>query len=212
MPPTFIFLIPEDYFGPVFVFFERSDGVDMQPDPSGHSVTVPANGIVKIRAPLKEVSGSGAEGKPAAYYFSVSRDGVRRKMKVFVGTYQDTKHDRWYSEYIFEDNTIRKFFFSDDESGEYKFFSNAVKSERMIFGRDACDDNFNDLEDKPGGPYCGQFFVASPNEVMALPERAWEDFYGRRNSIQEAIDEGNQRLKEGTSLIPKQASQKPDTC
>lgn len=35
MPPPLVYLIPEEYFGPVFVFFGQKDGVDMSPDPLG---------------------------------------------------------------------------------------------------------------------------------------------------------------------------------
>lgn len=204
MPPTFVYLIPEDYRGPVFIFFDRPDGVEMQPDPLGHSVTVPPNGIVKVKALIDDVMNPGSEGHPSTNFISLSKDGVRKKMKVFVGSYRDTEKDGWYSVYIFENDTLQKFSYSDDETGKYKYFSAAVKNERMIFGRNVCDDKFNDLEGKSEGPYCGRFFVASPNEQAMLPETVWDKFHGRRNTMQEAIDEADQRLRDRTSLIPKQ--------
>ena len=79
MPPPLVYLIPEDYVGPVFVFFDQPDGVELMPDPLGHAVKVPENGLVKLRATVEEAipSNEGAT-KQVLFWVAVSKEGRRR--------------------------------------------------------------------------------------------------------------------------------------
>ena len=77
---SLVYLIPEDYFGPVFVFFGQKDGVELLPDPLGHSVSVPENGVIKIK---EDVDSALPKQNPAyqnVYWVSVSKSGARKKM------------------------------------------------------------------------------------------------------------------------------------
>ena len=75
MPPPLVFLIPAEYFGPVFFFFGQPDGVEMQSDPLGQAVTIPSNGVLKIRAQVNDVMGQSREGYRATWMISVASDG-----------------------------------------------------------------------------------------------------------------------------------------
>ena len=85
MPPPLVYLIPEEYFGPVFVFFGQPDGVDVQPDPLGQSVLVPENGVVKLKAAVDDVMGTSSETHRATYMVAVSKTGQRKVLKMFAG-------------------------------------------------------------------------------------------------------------------------------
>lgn len=55
MKPPVVFLIPEDFIGPVFVIFDQEDGQELKLDPLGVSLTVPENGLIKVKPSKNEV-------------------------------------------------------------------------------------------------------------------------------------------------------------
>lgn len=196
MPPPLVYLIPEDYFGPVFVFFGQEDGVDVQPDPLGNSVWVPENGVVKVKQKTSEVLGNSREGYRATYTISISKHGERKVMKVH-GSAERDENGIWKT-YYFDENTRLHEFPAGSEIGKPRFyyFTEAEKNERMVFNHDGCAHQFSsDNESNGKSPACGKFLVVSPNEYLNLPIFMWRELQHPYSSIQQFVNEANERIK-----------------
>lgn len=188
-----VYLIPEDYFGPVFVLFGQKDGVEMMPDPLGQAVLVPENGIIKIK---KHVDSILEEKKPKyqnMYWISVSKDGIRKNMIINENTMKDAD---WKSyEVYYDENGIAHKNFTGNK--KFHYFSEKQKTQNMIFGHGGCgQNNFMSENDSTGEPpACGMFLVISPNAYMNLPKWMWGGAHHHYPSVQKLVEESDERLK-----------------
>lgn len=186
MPPPLVYLIPEDYFGPVFVFFGQADGVELIPDPLGHAVKVPENGLVKLRARSDEAvpSKKGAT-KRGLFWMKVSKDGNRR-IFIVVGPIEKNKAGG-QSRYFADENSKTLVFPLEEGQPDFHFFTEAKKNERMIFDHGGCKHQgfIPEQESQSNEPSCGKFLVMSPNEAMKIPYWIWDRLGGKYTSIQE---------------------------
>lgn len=219
MPPPLIYLIPEDYFGPVFVFFGQKDGVELQSDPLGQAVTVPENGVVKIKKDVRDVLGKSSESYRAAYMISLSESGKRKIFKIFVGTRRDEEGKFWEG-FFDENSTLHKYSILPEHVGNFSYLPPELHSEPMIFNHDGCrHQGFTPYIDEvmtrkmtdqeAGTPACGKFLVMSPNEYLKMPDWMWRDVQRPYSSIQEFVDEANSRVikkKEHYALSGKSSS------
>ena len=186
MPPPLVYLIPEDYFGPVFVFFGQADGVELIPDPLGHAVKVPENGLVKLRARSDEAvpSKKGAT-KQGLFWIAVSKDGGRRNFMV-AGPVERNETGE-LTRYFADANSKTLAFPVKEGQPKFYFFTEAQKNERMIFEHGGCKHQgfISEKESKSKEPSCGKFLVMSPNDVTKKPYWLWDRLDGEYTSIQE---------------------------
>ena len=212
MPPSLVYLIPEDYFGPIFIFFNQPDGVDLQSDPLGRAVWVPENGVIKARFSTKDIPfGTASPTYRPEYFVSVSKTGQRRILTVNSGDFRD-EDGSLTTAYLNGQNQIHQYKYSDDlksnQSEPFYYFSEAQRNERMIFNRDGCSHQgfspnaskalgrTKEMSNEEAGiPACNKFLIASPNEFLNLPSWMWENVGRRYRSIQEFVDEANERVK-----------------
>lgn len=209
MPPPLVYLIPEDYIGPVFVLFGQSDGVDVKPDPLGNAVWVPENGIVKIREKdSSKLLQPFVDNNRPEYMIAVSKSGERRIMGLFghiphrVG---DSENLRWIP-YMDESFKMHKFHYDLDVRKGHDFLPENLRRKRAVFNHDACrhldfSPRHDDIADgtismdEAGVPHCGQFIIISPDEMDTAPEWIWKESQTVYDSVQELVDEANERLK-----------------
>ena len=197
MPPPLVFLIPADYFGPVFFFFGQPDGVDVQPDPLGQAVTIPANGILKIKADSSDlVAPFSNEKQRPLYWVSVSKTGQRKVMKYNSGSWKD-ENGRWFDSYLDETAKLKKF---PEIEGKhpYYYYSDSQRNEFMIFQHGGCahQEFYPTGDTKAKSPACGKFLVATPNQHLDLPSFIWEQFAHPFSSIDDLIKQANEALAE----------------
>jgi len=186
MPPPLVYLIPEDYFGPVFVLFGQPDGVDLIPDPLGHAVKVPENGLVKLRATVGEaIPSNEGDTKQVLFWAALSKDGSRR-IYMAVGPIKKNETGEFVRFFADENSKTLMFPLKEGEPDFY-FFSEARKSERMIFEHGGCkQQRFVPVDASDSKrPSCGKFLVLSPNEVMKMPYWMWDRLDGEYTSIKE---------------------------
>lgn len=186
MPPPLVYLIPEDYFGPVFVFFGQSDGVELIPDPLGHAVKVPENGLVKLRATVEEAipSNEGAT-KQVLFWVAVSEEGRRRNFMV-AGPVERNEEGK-LTRYFADENSKTLAFPVKEGQPKFYFFTEAKNNERMIFDEGGCKyQRFIPKQESDSKRLpCGKFLVLSPNEVTKKPYWIWDRLDGEYTSIQE---------------------------
>ncbi len=93
-----VYLVPEGFLGPVFVFFGQKDGVDTIPDAMGNAVTIPKNGIVKLRGTVDNLLSKDRSIRNL-YWISVSPNGQRKVMFVVNAVKKDSDGVWSYSYY-----------------------------------------------------------------------------------------------------------------
>ena len=75
-------------------------------------------------------------------------------------------------------------------------FTNAQKNERMVFNHDGCaHQQFAPTDSGVKPPASAKFLIATSNELVALPDFMWEDAQRYYGSLQEFVDEANERVK-----------------
>lgn len=196
MPPPLVYLIPEDYFGPVFVFFGQPDGVELIPDPLGHAVRVPENGLVKLRATVSEaIPSNEGETKQVLFWVAVSKDGDRRIYMV-SGPTQKNEEGVFVRQYA--DPTSRTLVFPIKENEPpFYYFSDTQKKERMIFEHGGCKQQrfIPEKDSDVKRVSCGKFLVLSPNEQIKKPYWIWHDLGKNYTSIQELEKDLNKVMR-----------------
>lgn len=198
MPPPLVFLIPADYFGPVFFFFGQPDGVDVQPDPLGQSVMIPSNGVVKIKANVEAVMGQSREGYRATWMVSISPSSARKVINIYVGG--DRNEDGIFYESYFDDKTQLHKYPAAIPAGKppFYFLTEQAKNEPMVFAHGGCShQDFYPVGDvKAKAPACGKFLLLSPNQYIKKPDFLWEEFAHRFSSIDALVKQANEALAE----------------
>ena len=192
MPPVFVYLLPENFIGAVYVFFDQKDGVVPQPDPLGQAVHVPENGVVKLSGNLDDLMRSGRFNKRSEAMVMLDKNGGRRILRISLGTYRN--YDGNFEEgYVDGDDKFHQFPVPPnpkavDPRAEEKFYylSASEMNERMVFEKDGCrhqafvpnPEKIRSGEadgDKVGVPSCGKFLIASPKEFLEMPDWLWAD-------------------------------------
>ena len=187
MPPPLVYLIPEDYFGPVFVFFSQPDGEELISDPLGQAVKVPENGLVKLRASVDEaIPSNEGETKQVLFWVAVSKDGSRRNFVVSVPEAGRNEKDEMVGYYADSNLRMQTFLVTDDLPPFY-YFTEAQKNEPMIFNNGGCKHQgfIPEQESDSKRPSCGKFLVMSPNDILNIPYWMWDRLGGKYSSIQE---------------------------
>ena len=197
MPPSLVFLIPAEYFGPVFFFFGQSDGVDVLPDPLGHAVTVPLNGVLKLKENLNDLvpSFNDAKKRPLVWV-SIDKQGNRKLLKYNSGSWQNI-NGKWFDSYLDETSKLNEFPAIDGEH-PYYYYNERQRDELMAFENGGCaHQKFTPKDDpKATTPACGKFLVLSPNQYLKKPDFLWEEFAHRFSSIDALIKQANEALIE----------------
>ncbi|WP_260464098.1 hypothetical protein [Burkholderia sp. Bp8963] len=218
-----IFLIPSDYFGPVVALFDQKDGVDLVSAKDGFEVSVPENGVIRIKGHRTFDRGGSYPGSSIVFML-VDKDGRRRPMKEAINPWQEYDKDdnaHWVVGIRDVQGNLRKFPLSPADGFIFDDFPEAEKHEKMIMWHDSCRDRvFNpDFVAYQSGektakelniPPCAEFVVGSVDHVRTWPE--WMFLRGKgkqeklkiRNpayeSIQELVDEANARVARKKTL------------
>jgi hypothetical protein len=112
MKPPVVFLIPEQFIGPVFVVFDQEDGQELKTDPLGVSLTVPENGLIKVKASKNEVLTRGMNyDKRNVYWVTITKDGQRINMPYSGGGGHDYEKRVNWSWYIDTNNQAKQMIF-----------------------------------------------------------------------------------------------------
>lgn len=112
MKPPVVFLIPENFIGPVFVVFDQKDGQDLKADPLGVSLTVPENGLIKVKASKSETLTKGINyTKRNVYWITLTKDRQRLNMPYLGGGGRDYDKEVNWSWYIDTHNQAKQMVF-----------------------------------------------------------------------------------------------------
>ncbi len=112
MKPPIVFLIPENFIGPVFVVFDQDDGQDLKTDPLGVSLTVPESGLIKVKASKNDVLTRGMNyDKRNVYWITITKEGQRINMPYFGGGGYDYDKEVNWSWYIDTNNQAKQIIF-----------------------------------------------------------------------------------------------------
>ena len=210
MPPPFVYLIPENFFGPVFVLFDQPDGVDLTQDPLGMAVTVPENGLIKLKAKT-QASVPSNNNKQNIYWIKINSSGQRETFIVAGPTYRNEQGV--LTEYYADKNSKTLAFPVVDGKPAFHYFTESQKNERMIFANGGCkQQRFKpEAEGLKNSPACGKFLVLSPNELLKEPYWIWHDLDIEYDSIADLENDLNEVLKKkkmGMGLFDSSAVQK----
>lgn len=224
MPPVFVYLIPEGFVGPVFVFFGQKEGVEPQPDSLGQAVSVPENGVLKLRASPRELIRSASDEARSELHVMVAKDGSRRIMKMFTGPHPSEDGELFWEGYMDEADQLHKYpvdYINNNQPPKltkFHYFSAAQLEERMIFNQTGCRHQgfvpevgkvaAGEMDaDAVGVPDCGKFLVASPNQLLTGPHWLWKDTERMYTSIDEFVADANELVKKKRQLRPVAAGQ-----
>jgi hypothetical protein len=202
MPPPLVYLIPEDFFGPVFVLYGQHDGVEPTPDPLGNAVKVPENGLVKVHASFRDTVSTATDARPFIMV-KVSPNGQRRILFVH-GAAQRNDAGNWESVFIDDHGTPHRVP-SPSEIGKpnFYYFSEQQRKESMVFRATGCAYQKFFPKDKPrsNSQPCGKFLLLTPNMVDSFgadetpPEWMWDNLDGEYETVKELESDLNAILK-----------------
>lgn len=217
-----IYLIPEDYFGPVVGLFEQPDGVEPVRTPEGLVVRVPDNGIIKIKGKYK-LGHSEAFPKSTVVFMLEKKDGTHQPLLEAINPWQDfDKENRPWMVGIRNVQGELQVFPTLDNAWVYDLFPQSDQNKPMVFWHDSCVDRVFGPEwqayeagrkdaDDLNIPQCGEFVVGKYNEIKSWPEwmflrgKGRHEKSGKRSaiyeSVQELIDEANVRLSRKRQFV-----------
>ncbi|OTG87949.1 hypothetical protein [Acinetobacter sp. ANC 3832] len=198
MKPPVVFLVPENFIGPVFVIFDQEDGQELRSDPLGVSLTVPENGLIKVKASKNEVLTRGMNyDKRNVYWISLNKDGQRMNMPYQGGGARDYDKEVFWTWYIDTNNQAKQMAFDPklypktNDSEIYHLTKDQVKL-KTAYAWNTCDayiwkniDEYksymNDLtgalnKEKTEFFDCMQFHISYPK--MNDKELSYENFLG----------------------------------
>lgn len=200
MNKPLVYLIPEEYIGPVFVFFGQSDGIETLPDPLGNAVIVPANGVIKLKASATVLINNDVKDKRNIYWIKVLRSGERKIMLVSNNT-SVAENGGSVDSYYDEQGILHRHSMKGSVDPFY-YFNSDQKKERMIFEHGSCKHQKFSAPNEPESnwPACGKFLVISTNEYFKKPAWLWDETSEDYNSIQELEAEANGRALKAQSL------------
>ncbi len=213
-----IYVIPEDYAGPVVALFDQPDGVAPLRTKDGLEVRVPENGILRIK-------GNPALGHSAAFPNSTvvfelaRRDGRREVLSEAINPWQDyDEHDNphWKIAIRSAQGGLRVFALSDRKDGfSFDDLPAADTNRPMVFWHESCEDRVfgpdsnayfagEKTAEELHVPPCGEFVVGIFSQMRRWPEWMYLRGKGKQtklginnpsyDSIRELIDEANARV------------------
>lgn len=210
MPPVFVYLIPEHFIGPVFVFFGQKDGVLPEPDPLGQAVRVPENGVVKLSLSVDKLIRPSSAGRSEAHV-RVDRNGQRQTMKIFTGPHPEGGTNKFWEGYLDGTDQFHKFevdYINNNAPPKlepFHYFSDSLMKERMIFGQQGCrHQEFSPSREE--SPECAKFLVASPREFTDAPDWLWERAGRTYGSMDKFMVDANKRVQLKRDFYDKPAT------
>jgi hypothetical protein len=193
MKKPLVYLVPDRYIGPVFVFFGQKDGINTFADPLGNAVNVPRNGIIKLKGSVTELINDLGENSRNVYWVSVSKDNTRKIMTFNNDTERSDDGESYYS-YVDEVGKAHRHRYNG-KGDPFFYFSEQKKREKMIFDHDGCKhQRFAPPHAAESAlPACGKFLVIAPAQYFKMPRWLWDDTHREYTSIQELETEANER-------------------
>jgi hypothetical protein len=195
MKRPLVYLVPEKYAGPVFVFFGQKDGVETFADTLGNAVNVPRNGIIKLKGSVDDLIHDLGENSRNVYWVQVSH-AHGRKLMIFNHNSELSDDGETYDSYVDEFSKVHVYRHRPDEKSDpFFYFSEQKKRERMIFGHGGCKHQRFAPADAADSalPDCGKFLVIAPAEYFQMRHWLWGETTGEYTSIQELETEANER-------------------
>ena len=145
MKPAVVFLVPEAFIGPVFVVFSQADGQDLKPDPLGVSLTVPENGLIKVKASRNEVLTKSMNfTKRNVYWISLNKAGQRSNMPYHSSYRTDyEKRLNWFW-YIDANNQAKQIILDEKlypktNDTDFYYFDKAQVKLKTVYSWDTCN-------------------------------------------------------------------------
>lgn len=145
MKPPVVFLIPENFIGPVFVVFDQEDGQNLKNDPLGMSLTVPENGLIKVKASKNEVLTRGMNyDKRNVYWIIVTKDGQRINMPYHSNVRTDYEKGLNWFWYIDQNNQAKQIVLDEKlypktNDKDFYYFNQEQLKLKTAFSWDSCD-------------------------------------------------------------------------
>ncbi|MGY0653091.1 hypothetical protein ACW7GZ_14780 [Luteimonas sp. A537] len=173
-PPPFVYLIPDDYFGPIVTFFGQPGGIEMKPDPLGRAVDVPDSGLIRIRAERQDVMGISGKDYRATYFVSIAPDGSRKIMKVLTDVYREK--GVWWQGVIDEGANMTRYDIGEATKGNFEHLPEYLRDEHMVAARQGCRFRFVNADEESQKAGCDEFVVISPDKDMEIGNWLWGDF------------------------------------
>ncbi|WP_198291986.1 MULTISPECIES: hypothetical protein [unclassified Janthinobacterium] len=194
MPPPIVYIVPNDFIGPVFVFFGQKDGITPSADILGRSVLIPKNGVIKIKQDVGDVIAKQEDGKQNMYWVEISKSGIRKKLILNDNTQQEKNGD-FYENY-YDENGLPHKYPVIEKNHPFYYFSESQRKEKMIFGHEGCQHQFleKNTESTEKPPACAKFLVISPNQFLTMPRWMWNGINHPYSSISEFEETANERV------------------
>jgi hypothetical protein len=175
-------------------------------------VKVPKNGVVKLRGSVDQLLMPSSSNQRAEAMVMVRSDGSRRMLKMAVGPHRGDDGESFWEGFIDENDQLHRFPVDyinssrPSKRSRFYFMSPEQMKERMVFGKSGCSEQ--GFVPNPGRlrsgevsmeaakvPSCAKFLVASPAEVLSMPEQLWQRPSRKLyESIQQFVDEANARV------------------
>ena len=139
MKPAVVFLVPEAFIGPVFVVFSQANGQDLKLDPLGVSLTVPENGLIKVKASRNEVLTKSMNfTKRNVYWITVNNAGQRSNMPYQGGGGRDYDKEVDWTWYIDTQNQAKQMIFDEKlypktNDAEFYFLTKAQAKLKTVY-------------------------------------------------------------------------------
>lgn len=143
MKKPIVFLIPENFIGPVFVVFDQKDGQELKTDPLGLSLNVPQNGLVKVKASKDDVLTKGMNYDKRNVYWITHKDGDRINIPYLGGGGRDYEKEVDWSWYIDTHSTVKKIIYDrkiypqNNDTQSY-FFTKTQAKTKTIYEWNMC--------------------------------------------------------------------------
>jgi len=216
----FVYIIPEDYFGPVVTLFDQPDGITPKLGPEGNEVRVPHNGIIKIKTAGRFDQSEKYPGR-SVLFFVEKKDGSKQLLPETLSPWQDfdAPNRPWLVGLRGTDGKIHSFpiregFTFDPLPKEYH-------DKTIILWHEPCQDRVFSLQwpayyagektaEELDIPQCGEFAVGTITQVKNWPD--WMHLRGRARSeenrayvsIDELVKEADDRaIKKKQLVLPE---------
>lgn len=178
MKQPIVFLIPENFIGPVFVVFDQVDGQDLKTDPLGLSLTVPENGLIKVKLSKNEVLTRGMNyDKRNVYWITLSKDGKRINMPYQGGGGRDYDKEVFWTWYIDTNNNAKQMIYDPklypktNDPELYHLTKDQVQ-QKTIYAWNTCNttlwENIAELENSRKNWYFGRDDVKPSKTISCM--------------------------------------------
>ena len=187
MKSPVVFLIPENFIGPVFVVFDQEDGQDLKTDPLGLSLTVPENGLIKVKASKNEVLTRGMNyDKRNVYWITLTKDGQRINMPYQGGGARDYDKEVFWTWYIDKDNQAKQMAFNPklypktNDSNSYFLTKEQAKLKTVYYWDTSRADIWKNTKEL--NMYMGDYLNENRKKGQILNSMSFSVFYPNMNN------------------------------